>query len=459
MLFLLIKTRIQYYRNYIRYHFDKTTILEIAFIFLIFLFLTIRSPGDIGYNFKWLFQEDFPARWASIFTTLLPIFYLVGEGFARYTLRPAKEWQILGWLPFAKISIANYYLCRYLSKTSLFILMLTLPFWGGSHVEPGLRAIRFIVALGIILTLQLVAFTQASVFRNPNLSSFQKGIRWLLPDILIVGLLVLVAPQLQSWLTGNWSFGLSLLLVTWIIGAIFLRLIQTSFSLREVKTKVYRQSKVSDAVYRRSFIRMVGGIISVFVIRDILLLWRQKKSSCMMLIIGSLILLIISFVVENEQAAYISLLCLEILVGILLINTVLAFFEQDIQTAGMTRALPIAVKTQWWARWLSVAALIVLPMFVPNFILAVKFGIGIEFILFILAALAGIPIIFATLYCNACYGLFPQIKLSGYIIAVSIALLFLFWFFMPFGTFLLLAIMIFWIRKSQKHFQFLEIEW
>jgi len=31
------------------------------------------------------------------------------------------------------------------------------------------------------------------------------------------------------------------------------------------------------------------------------------------------------------------------------------------------------------------------------------------------------------------------------------------WFYMPFGSIILLAISALWIRKSQRHFQFLEI--
>ena len=100
MLSLLIKTRLQYYRNYVRYHFDRRTKIEIAIIFLFLLFLLARSPADIGYNFKWMSDKNFPNKWASIFSIYLLFFYLSAEGVAWYTLRRSREWQLLGSLPF-----------------------------------------------------------------------------------------------------------------------------------------------------------------------------------------------------------------------------------------------------------------------------------------------------------------------------------------------------------------------
>jgi hypothetical protein len=64
MLILLIRTRLRYYRNYLRHHFDRTARIEIAFIILILIFMIGRSPADIGYNVKFLSATDFPLRWA-----------------------------------------------------------------------------------------------------------------------------------------------------------------------------------------------------------------------------------------------------------------------------------------------------------------------------------------------------------------------------------------------------------
>jgi hypothetical protein len=64
MLILLLRTRLHYYRNYLRHHFDRMVRLEIGLIVAILLFLTVRSPADIGYSLKFLRAENFPLRFA-----------------------------------------------------------------------------------------------------------------------------------------------------------------------------------------------------------------------------------------------------------------------------------------------------------------------------------------------------------------------------------------------------------
>jgi hypothetical protein len=97
-----------------------------------------------------------------------------------------------------------------------------------------------------------------------------------------------------------------------------------------------------------------------------------------------------------------------------------------------------------------------IPMLVPILIIPLKFAITTGFIFF-LAFAFGIPMVFAALYCNAGFGLFPNIRYCGVLLNISLGLMLLFWFYMPFGTLLLLAIAALWIRKSQRHFQLLEI--
>jgi len=74
MLLLLLRTRLRYYRNYLRHHFDRMVWLEIGFIILILFYLAGRSPADIGYNLKFLLEKDFPLKYAAPWVTLLPVF-------------------------------------------------------------------------------------------------------------------------------------------------------------------------------------------------------------------------------------------------------------------------------------------------------------------------------------------------------------------------------------------------
>ncbi len=134
MLKLLLKTRVRYYRNYLKHHLDRITTIEISVIFLVFLLLLLRSPADIGYQLNWLASAEFAAQWAKMFSLFLPIFYLLFEFFAWYTLRPLAEWQIFGVLPFQKRSIANYYLFRYFSKTASLVFFVSIAFFAGTDV-------------------------------------------------------------------------------------------------------------------------------------------------------------------------------------------------------------------------------------------------------------------------------------------------------------------------------------
>jgi len=102
MLFLLLRTRRRYYRNYLRHHFDPMVWLEIGAIILILFYLVGRSPADIGYNLKVLIAKDFHLKYSNHWVTLLPIFYLSVEALALITLRPSGELQMLGASHFEK---------------------------------------------------------------------------------------------------------------------------------------------------------------------------------------------------------------------------------------------------------------------------------------------------------------------------------------------------------------------
>jgi hypothetical protein len=141
----------------------------------------------------------------------------------------------------------------------------------------------------------------------------------------------------------------------------------------------------------------------------------------------------------------------------LLINSLLGLFEHDVQNLGLIRSLPVGARAFWGSRWRLAMSMLALPVLAPLFIIPFRFSLELGFSLFVFVAIIVIPAIFATLYCNAGLGMFPQIKYSGLLLNLSLALMLLFWFFMPFGTLMLLGVMLLWIRKSQKHFQFLEI--
>lgn len=456
MLTLLLKTRFQYYRNYIRYNFDRRTKIEIALILLVLALLTLRSPADIGYNFKWMHDENFPLRWANIFVVFIPIFYLVSEAFAIVTLRTSSEWNILGALPFSREAVASYYLLRHLSKTALLILISCLPFLVALKTRLDLRILRFFAASGMVVFLQFIAFEQAYRLRNRYKSFWQRIALWGLPDIFILGFLVITSSWLTNILSTPDKIDLSGLLWLWIVLPLFLKFIQRKFALRDVESKTLITIKLFTSKASTISVRLMRGFYRSFILQDILFLWRQKRATFLIPILSMVIAIIIAITGDDTSTIYVGLLSLEAILSLLFIGTVIMLFEKDVTLFGFLRSLPIPASSFWWARWLFIAGLIGAPMFVSIVIMVIKSGIDLKFILFVMGSTFAIPSIIATLFCNSGFGLFPHTSLNGLITSISIILMFLLWFFMPFGTIILFAVMILWIRKSQRHFQFLE---
>lgn len=457
MLSLLIKTRLKYYGNYIRYHFDRTTIIEIALIFLALALMLVRSPADIGYNFRWMSDENFPQKWANFFSIYLIIFYMLSEVLAFYTLRFSTEWQIFGFLPFSKNSTTSYYLFRHLSKIALLILVGCLPFLLALSSNWGWRTLRFFGSVGILLLLQLTTFYQAYRLRNSRLHLGISIIFWLLVDVIVLAGILISAPWLSSEFSKPLNFGFVFLLLPWIALPFLWIAIHKTFVLREMRKKLVSGRILFTTRSIINFSSNMRGFFRAFIINDLLFLWRQKRSSFVVPMLNLAIGIMICMSENEEQALYVSLLFLEILFSLFFINSTLTLFNKDVEAVELLRSLPVTATSFWLARWLLLVGIIFMPLSIPIIIILIKFGVSLKFFIFLASALLVIPGIIATIFCNSCLGMFPHINLSGYIIVVSVVLMVLFWFFMPFGTLILLAVTIFWIRKSQRNFQYLEV--
>ena len=75
---------------------------------------------------------------------------------------------------------------------------------------------------------------------------------------------------------------------------------------------------------------------------------------------------------------------------------------------------------------------------------------------FAAAVILAVPAIFALLFCNAAFGMFPHARYASLIMNVFILLMMLFWFYMPFGSLMLLGFMLLRVRKTQRQFQLWE---
>ncbi|MCG3119591.1 MAG: hypothetical protein ALAOOOJD_02029 [bacterium] len=454
MLLLLLRTRLRYYRNYLRHHFDRMVWLEIGFIIIILFYLAGRSPADIGYSLKFLAAKDFPLHYARQWAELLPLFYLVSEALALLTLRPTGEWQLLGGLPVPKSTMTNYHLLRHGSKILVLLLAGMVPFWIG-ETSLSEKLARFLLALGFLLALQFTSFIQAFRWRDSNKKLSSRVLIWLSSEIVILFLLVSGAPLFQNFLLESHRH-LSGLFAGWSLSAMAL------FYLRRIyQPGVTENVATSDRPGRwtaRTF-KHFGhprGIVDALIRRDLKFLWIEKRALFVLMAFAAAILLLAGLAQTHVEEVYASSIVIETFFCFLLSNALLILFEHEAKTAAAMRALPISATTCWRARWSLATGLLTAPMILVIGMIPFKFAIGAGFLLFLAAALL-IPMTFATLFCNAGYGLFPNIKYGSVLLNISLGLMLLFWFYMPFGTILLLAISLLWIRKAQRHFQFLEI--
>lgn len=192
--------------------------------------------------------------------------------------------------------------------------------------------------------------------------------------------------------------------------------------------------------------------------RDLLFIKREKSS---LLLFGGgafAVLSLASFAQTQVVHAYSSMLFIHLLYCMTMINALIALFEHDTPALGLLRALPIRAAQFWRARWLLVVAALALPILVPTFIIAAKFGVSWQLALFLLATWFILPAIFGLLLCNAAFGMFPHAKYASILMNVFALLMLLFWFYMPFGTLILLGFTLTRVRKAQRHFQYISLE-
>ncbi len=465
MLNLLLATRLRYYRNFLRTHFDRVTLIEFGFIFLIFIFLALRSPADIGYRFTFLLAPEFPQKWASLWAALLPLFYLIAEIFAFITLRPNGEAQLLGTLPIAPRALLPYYLLRHFLKTFGLIILGAALFLFGKHGF-GAKALVSLTAFAVLLDLQLLAFMQAYALRlhSSRKSRLAKNnfARWFVLEMFVIFTLYFAKSffyLFSAEVIGLWSrFAVALLFLAglgWCARRIYnpMRIIAAPpLPPPSNRIGLWARRASSPAKF------FTGNFTAAHYANDLFFLKREKPSP--LWLCGGAIALLLLVTSAQTQAghAYPAAIFLQLLYSTFMINALMVLFERDGPVLALARTLPIPAAQFWFARWLLVASLLALPALVPMFIIAAKFGVTMQLAWFAFVTWLVLPAIFALLLCNAAFGMFPQTKYAGLVMNIFVVLIVLFWFYMPLGTIILLGFMLMRVRKSQKHFQTLPLE-
>lgn len=464
MLKLLLATRLRYYRNFLRAHFDRITLIELGLVFLILIFLSLRSPADIGYSLNFLLAPEFPQAWAARWTQWLPLFYGFAFIAAFMTLRNTNETQLLGTLPIAPHALLPYHLFRQLNKTAGVLVLSSALFMLGARAWY-LSLAHALNALAAMLVLQLLAFMQA--YRWRSLLSFSSNTLGrigaaLLFEVALIATLIIGRAHLQvgtqslAAASGRLSLTLLALAGLWRL----VRRVYNPARLMEPQAKIstrwLRHKRAATAP-----LALIGAskhFIVAQIKRDLLFLRRQKSSLLYLLGGVTVLLLLITSAQRQAVHAFSSALFVQILYGALMINALGVLFEEDAPRLGLLRALPVEAAQLWRARWLLAFGLITVPLLIPTVIIAVKFGISFALGLFVFAAWLLLPAIYALLLCNAAFGMFPHTKLAAVLMNVFAVLILLFWFYMPFGSIILLGFTLTRVGKAQRHFQLLQVE-
>jgi hypothetical protein len=323
MLVTLLRTRLRYYHNYLRHHFDRVVWLEIGLIVLLFFYLAGRSPADIGYNLKFLQAADFSFRYASQWAALLPLFYLIAEILALITLRPAGEWQILGALPIHQQAITNYHLLRHLGKIFGLFLLGTVPFLIGSGSIAG-KTLRYSFALSALLALQLAGFIQAGVLRNAHERWPRKLRRWLPLEAAIIFLLVIGAPWWRNLLMVSTSQTFLGVLLAWSLALLLLFYIHHTHRPGHIETGVSRDREVVKP-HREFSLSSRMGITAALIFHDMQFLWRCKHSVFVYLFITAGITGMACMFQKSAEEAYASSIVIAIISNLLLVNALLVY--------------------------------------------------------------------------------------------------------------------------------------
>ena len=455
MLKLLLKYRFIYYRNFIYRHFTRRVKIELGLIMLLLFYMLVRSPADMGYNLRFLGTTDFNTRWPLFWLNMLPLLYAIFEVSAYVTLRPGADWNISGALPIPGSTIINYYLLRYFFKTGLWLIAGTFLFLGGT-LGIGWRLLNMSIALVWLLIITLIAFLQAFHLRNREATGW---LIWFFIEITVFSGLFLVS----DWgLLVFQGFSLSSVGVL-LSGMIFLPLIFIMLRQRyhpAITPVQKRQSRIFHKLFDvyGKHVSFMQKPIGALILNDLLFLVRRKRILFFSLILETAILSAAIISQEKLMGALVSSVFIQLLFGwLFVINILLVLFERDADFMIVIRMLPVSAVKIWGARWLLIAGLVAFPVLIPYLIIFYKFELVYQFWVFLSVVIWLVPGILATLYCNTGFALFPQAQLTAYILNISILLMVLFWFYMPFGTLIFLGVSLVWIRKAQQHYQRIEL--
>ena len=142
----------------------------------------------------------------------------------------------------------------------------------------------------------------------------------------------MTAKWLSKVFIGSMNIWLLGLLLCWGTLVILLRLIGRQYKPTRLVRFAAPAGKVTFRLPAQHHFIKMKGTAGAFLSRDLIFMWRQKRSFYFYLTTGFGLMLVVSLVQKSFNSAFIALLFVEFFFSFILINKLLALFEQDLET-------------------------------------------------------------------------------------------------------------------------------
>jgi len=294
---------------------------------------------------------------------------------------------------------------------------------------------------------------QAGRLLNHRIKLRQRLLSWLLAKAAIFAVTIALATTLKNLFTDSSRMIHLGWMIAGVLGMLLFFYLRGKYQPAMIENRVTAKRRELRRTKQSSF---PSGATRIFIWRDLKFLWLEKRATFILAAFAALIIWLATLAQSSAAEAYASSIVLASIFGFMLINALLVLFEHDVKTAALQRHLPVSASACWKARWLLATGFMIAPTLGAALVIPLVFAVDSSFVFFLGLAVI-IPAIFSAVFCNAGFGLFPNIKFCSVLLNILLGLMILFWFYMPLGTVILLALSALWIRKSQRHFQFLEI--
>ncbi len=453
---LLLATRLKFYANYVRRHFDRRTIIYIFLIGLIFFYMVLRSPADVGFSLAFLSDPSFPETWLSFWAQTLVLVYIFAFSLTWITLKSRNEGILLGAVPFNNGAVFLYYLSRLWLKSGVVVFGGAALFLLGeaSFIQ---RISLSVLAFFIYALLLLAAFIRASSLLR-NLSKKGKMLAgWGGQEAVLLALFAIAPRLVFSRETPGALFSATAAAAV-LAGAFFLFQRAARYWTLEVATEATlfsKREKQNSSQSRSSWLK-AKSLLGQLILQDFFFLKNARKSLFVWMGVQTTMMLMIAIMNPDFRGVVAGLIFFQCILGFFSLSALTELFKRDAETFFLIKQLPLSAGKLWQARWITTILIIALPSALPVLALLIKFSFSLGALIWGATILAFLPAILAMIFCSAGFSTFPHANYGATMFAISFVLTVLFWFYAPPATVLMIGLFFYWIRKSVRRMKYLE---